>query len=163
MNRQERKAYGAAYRATNRGKIRVKKRLHYAAHKEEYAVRASAFYKTHKKEVARRNKAYRETCRDLEMVIIAQRWGDDIPRCRFDLTPGLSSIQCIGALQIDHINGNPGGQQHREKSIDRTLGVINDIRALDDLRILCEQHQWSYAILKGNSIGGSRLEDWEKQ
>lgn len=92
----------------------------------------------------------------LELIILAQYRGDDVPRCRADLTPGLSG-PCRGKYQVDHINGN-SIQESRSR---RQHGVMDGTRALDDLRVLCELHQAEYAIVRGDSSGGSSPEDWE--
>lgn len=156
----------AAYRAAHREERRAYFKAHYKAHLEERRAYARAYRRTHRKEGKAYRMAHREelrtyhtACRGIEMIIIAQRWGDDIPRCRSDLTPELSAVPCAGALQVDHING--GGRKEGAAGT-RTRHVINGTRPLDDLRLLCEQHQASYSVLHGDSSGGSRLEDWEE-
>ena len=160
-HRKEVKAYSKAYYIAHREKWKAYAKANYAAHPEKMKARAKAYYSTHpekKKKKTALAKIYSRTQRALEIIIVAQRWGDDIPRCRSDLTPGLSVISCFGALQIDHING--GGRKEL-MARNRSHAVINGTRALDDLRILCELHQACYAILHGDSVGGSLPEDWE--
>ena len=106
---------------------------------------------------ASNNRRY-QTRRDTELIIVAQSWGDDIPRCRANVTPELSGILCAGKLQIDHLNGNGD----HETFYHRTRGVLDGTRKLDDLRILCELHQAAYAIHREDSVGGSDPDDWQE-
>jgi len=106
----------------------------------------------------RRKSNYNWIHRENELLIIAQSWKDDVPRCRADLTPNLMDIPCKGRLQVDHMNGN--GQ--KEHGFDRTNDVVQGRRRLDDLRVLCELHQWYHAILREDSPGGSDPKDWEE-
>lgn len=130
------------------------------AHKEE----RNAYAKTRHREVyyekiAPKERARMKLLRSQEMVIVAQIHGDATPRCRADLTPELLDLPCRGALQIDHINGN----RIREFAQTRTYGVVDGSRNdIDDLRILCELHNYYYAILSKASRGGSLREDWEE-
>ena len=93
-----------------------------------------------------------------EMVIVAQSKGDDVPRCRADLTPNLLVVTCAGKLQIDHMNG--GGNE--EGPGIRRKNVLNGTRDLSDLRVLCERHNFEYALQREDTTGGSDPKDWEE-
>lgn len=114
-----------------------------------------AYYQANKKKILTEGGILRSQ----EMVIVAQMWGDDVPRCRADLTPGLLDAPCAGALQIDHINGGGGREQ---KGTGRTWKVVHGKRRVDDLRILCELHHWYHTILRNDNVGGSTTEEWEE-
>jgi len=139
-HKKERAAYGAVY---------------YEAHKKERA----AYRKTHKKEIAATNAACFNLRQSIEAIIIAQIWGDEVPRCRADLTPEILVVPCLGLLQIDHMYGG-GGKEGGTQS--RMLRVIDGSRELDDLRILCERHNFEYALQRGDTRGGTDPKDWEE-
>ena len=154
--KKSRETYMKAYREANREKIKayskVYSKVYYKVNCEKTKARSKAYRKANNEKV----KGYRERMRDLELLIIAQRWEDDVPRCRADLTSGLKeTAACSTKLQIDHMNG--GG---RQEGYRRQQGVVNGTRELDDLRILCELHQQAYAILRGDTNGGSDSRDW---
>ena len=171
---ENKKAQRRAYYKLHREETKARSRKWYEENKER-ALAAAKIYRTkpqHKKAQRGYQSKYREAHRDvlnaeeniryhelasLEMLIVAQARGNDLPVCRADLTPELVSIPCRGALQIDHLNG--GG--HKERSWNRIRGVVKGMRALDDLRVLCELHQAAYAILRGDSVGGSDPKAWE--
>jgi len=138
---KERAAYNAAYWAT---------------HKKEIAAKHTVYRATHKKEIAAYRAAYYELDKSIEMIIIAQIWGDEVPRCRADLTPEILVVPCLGLLQIDHMYGGGG------KEGGRTRRVIDGSRYLDDLRILCERHNFEYALQRGETAGGFNSKDWEE-
>src|SRR3990167_5167096 len=151
MNKKELAAYWATYRKAHKKEIAASTTIYRENHKKELA----AYRETHKKETM----AYYKLRKSTEAIIIAQRWDDEVPRCRADLTPGLLEIPCKGRLQIDHING--GGKKEGQPSY-RTQGVINGTRELDDLRILCERHNFEYALRRGDTMGGFDGSDWEE-
>mgnify|MGYP001606871723 CR=1 FL=1 len=75
------------------------------------------------------------------MARVAARWGDTVPRCRFDTLPSLHplyDVRCYGRLEIDHINGG-GRHDHRDKQL--TFKIASGYRGVHDLRILCRLHQ----------------------
>jgi len=167
------RAHRAGYYKTHSEEVKARSRKWYWANLERARKRMSVYRANHKEEHRAYDIVYREKHREkfnaqelaryyklkfLEMSIIAQFSGDDVPRCRADLTPELLQFHCLGALQIDHING--GG--HKERSWNRIRGVVNGTRELYDLRVLCELHQSAYAILRGDSVGGSDPKDWEE-
>ena len=117
--------------------------------------RSHAYYQENKERIRSINTIYRSQ----EMLIIAQANGDDTPRCRADLTPELLDVPCRGKLQIDHINGDGSSEQ---RGTGRTWKVVHGGRELNDLRVLCELHQWYYAIKRGDTIGGSDPGEWSE-
>jgi hypothetical protein len=151
------RARGAAYRASHKEKTKAYNAAYRAVNRESLNAYSATYYLSHKEEAKTYGVEYRAMLGSLEMVIVAQACGDDTPRCRADLSPRLFDVPCRGALQIDHINGG-GRKEHRGK---RVRGVINGQRGLDDLRILCELHQWYYAILRKDSPGGSDPKEWD--
>lgn len=89
--------------------------------------------------------------RQRAFYIIAARWGDDEPRCRYDTLAKnhpLRTYPCYGKLEIDHMNGG-GSAECRYRGPGRfTTGGKNFLQAiftgerqLDDLRLLCQLHQ----------------------
>src|SRR3990167_4881318 len=96
----------------NRERILAKAKAAYAANPEKFRERHLAYYRAQPREILR---ARYLLPRERAMMIIAQRWGDDIPRCRSDtlsISHPLRAVPCFGALEIDHING--GGNIERE-------------------------------------------------
>lgn len=81
------------------------------------------------------------------MLIIAQRWGDDETRCRFDtlsVNHPLRFAPCYGDLWIDHMNGGGRVEDRKRGSNAFYMSIIEGDRTLDDLRLLCVLHQlWS--------------------
>ena len=133
---------------------------------EKHQEAARCWYKAHPDYQAKWRKAHPEKCqkynrrfgkqrRDRELIIIAQVHGDDVPRCRADLTPGLGLL-CRGGPQVDHINGKGRLDKGRQLRV-----IIGTYFPLDDLRILCQLHQYEYAILRRAFRSEARFEDWE--
>lgn len=115
------------------------------------------YRKTHRKECLASARLTHQRIRFRALSIVAQRWGDDEPRCRFDTLPidhPLGSHQCFGQLQIDHMNGGGSRELAQYRSSTRLLNRIWDgDRDLSDLRILCQLHQlwntnWERAELR---------------
>ncbi len=111
----------------------------------------------HRDKIARYMKEYgpkhRQEQRTKAMLILANYRGDDEPRCRIDLTPDtpVSHLPCVGALEIDHLNGNG-----RRELIGTNLvhHIVKGQRKLGDLRLLCQVHQlWNQIRKQGQPPG----------
>jgi len=50
------------------------------------------------------------------------------------------------------------------KNLDwiRRKNVLNGTRDLSDLRVLCERHNFEYALQREDTTGGSDPKDWEE-
>lgn len=88
----------------------------------------------------------------LAMLIIAQTYEDDLPRCRIDLTPNtpVSGLPCRGRLTIDHMNG--GGGKETRTALGLFKDIIDGVRDVSDLRILCTLHQLWNQITEEDGI-----------
>ena len=139
-------------------KCGIRSKKYYKKNRDNMRLIGAAYYVAHKEEIKARMSARYFELTSLEMVIVAQIHGDEVPRCRADLTSELLDTPCHGALQIDHING--GGNE--EPWWIRVRGILDGTRGLDDLRVLCALHQARYAILRGDARGGSYPKDWEE-
>jgi len=145
-NREKERVSAAAWRTRNLEKARASVAAWRARNPEKV------------RELRARNATDLRIRASTEMLIVAQSWGDDVPRCRADVTLELLDTPCRGDFQIDHING--GGRKETHDA--RVRGVLDGTRELGDLRVLCELHQARYAILRRNSTGGSDPKDWEE-
>ena len=154
-DREKARRANTKWRKAHPERVRKIARVWYKAHPERARERAKAWYKAHPEQIKNSRRVIRET----ELLIIAQRWGDEFPRCRADATPSLIDVPCRGKLQVDHLNG--GGRE--ELTWSRLMGVCNGTRKLDDLRVLCELHQAAYAIHRGDSVGGSDPDEWQDE
>lgn len=90
------------------------------------------------------NRRWRTKTRKQAMLVIALRWGDQVPRCRADTLPiehALRALPCYGRLEIDHINGGGNREWKKYKGDPFYRAIVNGERKPDDLRILCILHQ----------------------
>lgn len=117
------------------------------------------YRKAHHEETLTAARLVRARNRLVAMTIVAQRWGDDEPRCRFDTLPETHSLRtqaCFGQLQIDHMRGG-GTVEYERGPFWLFTKIRSGERKLDDLRILCQLHQLWNCDRSGALRTGSKL------
>lgn len=68
MTKEERKAYGKAWREANKGKLSAEKRAWYEKNKEAHKARSNAYYATNKKAMSKQRQAYRDANKERQKV-----------------------------------------------------------------------------------------------
>ncbi len=133
------RAYHQEYRRLNSKKMKLYFQRYARKHRREKAEYLQRYWTEHKQELMAKQRAYAAKTRAHCMEIIAQRWGDAVPRCRFDTLPEnhpLRHAPCYGKLQADHMNGD-GAKDRR----NFYCAVASGKRGVEDLRVLCRLHQ----------------------
>lgn len=134
-------------------KEEIRKREWYEKNRELCIERAIKWNRENKKRHGENAAKYRKRLRIKALKLVAEHWGDDIPRCRVDSLPHnhhLFNVECFGQLQIDHMNGDG----NHESGFVLYRNIVRG-RLLNDLRVLCALHnlwnwQFQYEISGGD-------------
>lgn len=131
-------AYQRQWYQRNKERLDVKQRSYRQENKEKIAAYHRNYrIKNREAFIEKQRKDHREAAK-----IVARSRGDEVPRCRIDLTPDtpVSGLPCSGRLQIDHMNGRgyPETGLNPRKFYKQ---IVTGERNLSDLRLVCQLHQ----------------------
>jgi hypothetical protein len=128
------------WRKANPETVREKAREAYRRNPERMREAASRYAKRHPERMREKHRKQTANKRARAVSRIARRWGDSVPRCRYDTLPGnhpLRNLPCFGRLEIDHMKGDGNRERHRNRM---TQSIASGKRGVHDLRLLCTLH-----------------------